>query len=139
MEPAGLSCSDGKRLDGLILVHWSAGNSIIWDVTVVDTLAASYIQTTSETAGGAAEIAVTRKEDKYAALLINYDFIVIALETLGLLSNKTNTCLRELDHRLTIATRDPRETSFLFQRISVAVQRFDAIVPRHILFLLSQF
>ena len=52
---------------------------------------------------------------------------MIALETLGPLSNKTSTFLRELGRRLTIATEDPRETSFLLQRISVAVQRFNAI------------
>ena len=127
MEPTGLSRSDGKCPDGLTLVSWSAGKSIIWDVTIVDTLTASYIPTTSKTAGGAAEIAVTRKEDKSAALSINYDLIVIALKTLCPLSNKTYTFLRELGRRLTIATEDPRETSFLFQRISVAVQRFNAI------------
>ena len=66
MEPTGLSRSDGKRPDGLTLVPWSAGKSIIWDVTVVDTLAASYIQTTSKSAGSVTEIAVTRKEDIYA-------------------------------------------------------------------------
>ena len=60
-------------------------------MSAVDTLAASYIQTTSKTAGGAAKIAVTRKEDKYAALSINYDLIVISLETLGPLSTKTYT------------------------------------------------
>ena len=127
MEPTGLSRSDGKRPDGLTLDPWSARKSIIWDVTVVDTLAASYIQTTSKTAGGAAEIAVARKEEKHAALSINYDLIVIALETSGPLSNKTYIFLCELGRRLTIATEDPRETSFLFQRISVAVQRFNAI------------
>ena len=118
MEPTGLSRLDGKRPDGLTLVPWSAGKSIIWDVTVVDTLAASYIQTTSKTAGGAAKIAVTHKEDKYAALLINCDLIVIALETLGPLSTKKSTFLRELGRRLTIVTdEDPRETSFLCRRI----------------------
>ena len=129
MEPMGLSRSNGKRPDGLTLVLWSAGKSIIWGVTVVDTLAASYIQTTSKTAGDAAEIAVTRK-DKYAALSINYDLIVIALESLGPLITKTYTFLRELGCRLTIAIEDTRETfflSFLFQRISVAVQRFNTI------------
>ena len=40
------SRSDGKRSDDLTLVPWSAGKSIIWDVTVFDTLAASYIQIT---------------------------------------------------------------------------------------------
>ena len=127
MEPAGLSRSDGKRPDGLTLVPWSAGKSIIWDVTVIDTLAASYIQSTSKIAGGAAEIAVNRKEEKYSALSTNYDLIVIAIETLGPLDTKTSMFLRELGRRLTIATEDPRETAFLFQRISVAVQRFNAI------------
>ena len=48
IEPTGLSRSDGKRLDGLPLVPWSAEKSIIWDVTVVDILAASYIKITSK-------------------------------------------------------------------------------------------
>ena len=55
---------------------------------------------------------------------------MIALETLGPLSNKMYTFPRELGRRHTIATEDPRETSFLFQRISVAVQRFNAIRTR---------
>ena len=114
MESTGLSRSDGKRPDGLTLITWSAGKSIIWDVTVTDSLVASYIQTTFKTAGAVAEIAVTRKENKYAALSINYDLIVIALETLGPLSTKTSTFLRELGCRLTIATEDSRETAFLF-------------------------
>ena len=79
------------------------------------------MQTTSKTAGGAAEITVTHQEDKNAARSINFDLIVIALETLGPLSTKTSTFLRELVRRLTIATEDPRAMSFLFQRISVAV------------------
>ena len=113
MELTDLSRFDGKRPDGLPLVPWSAGKSIIWDVAVVDTLAASYIQTTSKTAGSVAEIAVTRKKDKYAALSINYDLIVIALETLGPLSTKTSTFLRELGRRLTIAPKDPPRNVFL--------------------------
>ena len=68
MESTGLSRSDGKRPDGLTLVPWSVRKSIFWDVTVDDTLEASYIQTTSKTAGGVAKIANTRNEDKYAAL-----------------------------------------------------------------------
>ena len=68
MESTGLSRSDGKRPDGLTLVPWSVRKSIFWDVTVDDTLEASYIQTTSKTAGGVAEIANTHNEDKYAAL-----------------------------------------------------------------------
>jgi hypothetical protein len=42
-EPQGLVRTDGKRPDGLILVPWQSGRSATWDVTVFDTLAASYI------------------------------------------------------------------------------------------------
>ena len=41
MEPTDFSYSDGKHPDDLTLVPWSAVKSIIWDITVVDTQAAS--------------------------------------------------------------------------------------------------
>ena len=37
-EPPGLLQSDGKRSDGLTLIPWQAGRSLIWDATVIDTL-----------------------------------------------------------------------------------------------------
>ena len=64
-EPAGLMRSDGKRPDGLTLVPWQAGRSVTWDVTVTDTLAESYLNSMSAAAGGAAEAAAIRKEQKY--------------------------------------------------------------------------
>ena len=79
-----------------------------------------------------AGIAVTHREDKYAALSINYDLIMMAIKTLGPISTITSTFLRELGRRLTIATENPRETSFLFQRIFVAVQQFNTIRIRSI-------
>ena len=50
-EPPGLVRSDGKRPDGLTLIPWRAGRSLVWDATVADTLAASYLANTSTTAG----------------------------------------------------------------------------------------
>ena len=43
-EPAGLVRRDGKRPDGLILVPRQGGRCLIWDATIVDTLAVSYVQ-----------------------------------------------------------------------------------------------
>lgn len=129
-EPAGLFRSDGKRPDGLTLVPWSAGKSVLWDVTVIDTLAQSYLPSTSTSAGSAAEIAALRKEDKYASATANYTFIPIALETLGAIGTKATSFLRELGRRLSLATDDPRETAFLFQRLSVALQQYNAVCFR---------
>jgi hypothetical protein len=129
-EPAGLSRTDGKRPDGLTLVPWTGGKSAIWDVTIVDTLASSYLPSTSMTAKSAAEIASSRKETKYAALVTNYNFIPIALESMGCVGSKASAFLRELGRRLTLATEDPLETTHLFQRLSVALQRFNAVCFR---------
>jgi hypothetical protein len=48
LEPNGLSRDDGKRPDGMTLVPWNKGQPLVWDVTVVDTLADSYVLKTSE-------------------------------------------------------------------------------------------
>jgi len=53
-EPIGLLRSYGKRPNGLTQIPWRAGQCMTCDVTVTDTLAESYIQATSSTAGAAA-------------------------------------------------------------------------------------
>ena len=68
-KPAGLLRTDGKWPDGLTNVPWQAGKSALWDVTVADTLADSYLASTSLTAAAAAELAATRKEAKHIELI----------------------------------------------------------------------
>ena len=47
---------------------WQAGKPLTWDVTVVSTLADSYVHLSSQSAGGAAEAAASRTTSKYADL-----------------------------------------------------------------------
>ena len=63
-EPACLSRSDGKRPNGLALTPRQAKKNAIWDVTVTDNLAMSFINSTSVTAGSAAEQTTARREQK---------------------------------------------------------------------------
>ena len=126
-EPAGLFRSDGKRPDGLTQIPWKAGRCMTWDVTVTDTLAESYLATTSTVAGAAAEGAASRKESKYQSLASTHTFIPVAFETLGPINAKGISFFNELGHRLSAKTGEPRETAFLFQRISIAVQRFNSV------------
>jgi len=53
--------------------------------------------------------------------------VPIAIETLGPLNSKATAFLSELGRRTAITTLDPRETGFLFQRLSIALQRFNAV------------
>ena len=45
LEPRGLYRSDGRRPDGLSLIPWSQGRSLVWDATCRDTFAPSYLHT----------------------------------------------------------------------------------------------
>jgi len=125
-EPHGLVRDDGKRPDGLTLLPWNSGRSATWDVIVVDTLGNAYLQQSAITSASAAETAAVREKNKYSSLSGTHDFFRVALETLGPMSVSTQEFLAKIGRRLTEQTTDPRETTFLFQRLSVAVQRFNA-------------
>ena len=126
-EPQGLSRNDGKRPDGMTLVPWQSGRSAIWDVTVVHTLAASYVSQSATQAGRAAAAASERKTIKYSNLSSSHLFFPVAVETLGALADDGDSFIREIGRRATLRTSDPRETTFLYQRISIAVQRFNSV------------
>jgi hypothetical protein len=126
-EPVGLLRTDGKRPDGLTQIPWQGGRCLTWDVTVTDTLAESYLATTSVSAGSAAESAANRKEQKYHILSETYSFVPLAFETFGPINFKGNSFLCDLGHRLAAHSGDKRETAFLFQRLSMTIQRYNAI------------
>ena len=127
-EPSGLSRSDGKRPDGLTLIPWRAGRSLIWDVTVSCTTADSYLEASSREAGAAAELAASNKMVKYARLSSQGEFVPIAVESHGPINRDALQFLSELDGRLAEMTGDVRASSFLSQRISVVVQRFNSVL-----------
>ena len=125
-EPLGLCRTDGKRPDGITLTHWKAGKCLLWDATIPDTLAASHITKTSKTAGAAAEQAAEKKIEKYRDLCTTRIFTPVAIETLGPINEQGSDFLSELGQRIFKVSNDNRETAYLFQRISMAVQRGNA-------------
>ena len=127
-EPAGLSTKDKKRPDGLTLVPWKKGRCLTWDVTVGHTMA--HLVRSCEAAGGAAEHLAELKTEKYEELAKSYEFCPIALETLGPINESGTLFFKSLGHFLSVTTGDTRETAFLFQRISILIQRFNAICFR---------
>ena len=129
-EPPGLCRSDGKRPDGMTLIPWRSGRSLVWDATVADTVAATYLPSTSLSPGAAAEAAASRKTAKYVDLTSAYTFLPLAFETLGPINHDALCFLSELGRRLTQQSGDIREGSFLFQRLSVVIQRFNAVAFR---------
>jgi hypothetical protein len=54
-----------QLLYGMTLVPWIKGQPLVWEVTIVDTLADSCVLKTSEVSGFAAEMACQHKHSKY--------------------------------------------------------------------------
>lgn len=127
LEPPGLSREDGKRVDGMTLIPWSKGQTLIWDATCTDTLAPSNLQFSTRAAGGAAEDKARRKTRKYESLIDqNYFFIPFAVETMGAWCREATTFINELSKIITTKTSEPRSRAFITQRLSLAIQRGNA-------------
>ena len=126
LEPPGLAREDGKRPDGLTMVPWVQGRSLIWDFTCPDTLAPSHLQSSAASAGSAAEGAERRKTAKYRSLAMAYDFVPIAVPTLGSCGPEATSFFAALGSRLCRESGDMRAACLFRQRVSLAVQRGNA-------------
>ena len=69
-----------------------------------------------------------RKLAKYSELVISRIFVPIAKESLGPICAEALIFLSELGRRISVVTRDMRETTFLFQRLSIVIKRFNCIL-----------
>ena len=100
------------------------GKQLVWDVTVVDTLAPSRLNQDSlcnpRTTATEAEV---RKIEKYRELIDNgYIFQPVALEVQGSLDESSEIFITRLCKMLCRSHDEQRAGSFLKQRISMAPQ-----------------
>ena len=105
------------------LAATARGKPMAWDVTVPDTYAESHIGSTATKPGAAAHKTAQNKIDKYSKLASTHIFYPFAIETAGMAIELT----QEIGRRITTITEDTRETTFLFQRLSMALQRRNAV------------
>ena len=126
LEPVGLDRGDGKRPDGLTIFPWKYGKALVRYVTVVDTLAQSYVATTSKQAGAAADAAENRKQRKYHALENRFVVQPIGFETMGSWGAGAKAFLVEVGTRVKEATENVRSMEFLRQRVCIEIQRGNA-------------
>jgi len=126
-EPVGLIQQDGKRSDGTTILPWSRGRPLAWDVTVPDTYANAHVVNTAREAGGAANHAATNKNIKYSQLSNTHVFVPVAIETGNTWHHQAVELVQEIGIRTANITGDARESNFLFQQLSVALQRGNAV------------
>ena len=100
--------------------------SVTWEVTVADTFATSYLPLTSLEAGSPTEQEASLKIKKYGELARDHIFIPLACEATGNWCSEAIDFLHELGDRIFAVTGDRRESTFQFQRLSVALQKGNA-------------
>jgi len=102
--------------------------SLCWYVTVICPLAESYVTGSAREAGAAAELAASRKEQKCVSIGSEYLFAPIAVETLGPINTSARQLFANLGRKISSTSGDEREGAFLFCRVSVLVQRYNAVL-----------
>ena len=95
---------------------------------VVCPLADSYIHTVAQDAGMVAELAAALKTAKYAALESHYIFQPIAVESLDPINGLAVLFLSGHGRWIAEVSGETREGSFLFQQLSMLIQRFNAVL-----------
>jgi hypothetical protein len=75
----------------------------------------------SACAASAAATVAKRKEQKYIEISCNHHFFPIAFKTFDPIDHIGTDFISALGYRISINTDDPRETFFLFQRLSVVI------------------
>ena len=126
LEPVGLCWLDGKRADGVTIIRWKRGRALAWDVTVWDTFAPSYLSLAASGAASIANRAEAKKRNLYQVLIHTHHFIPIGLETLRVFGDEALAFLKELGHLTKMKTSDSQSFTYMCQRISVIIQRYNA-------------
>ncbi|XP_055339110.1 uncharacterized protein LOC129588765 [Paramacrobiotus metropolitanus] len=125
-EPRGMHHENGTGPDGITTFPWTRGLCLAWDVTVVDTVARSYLEHTSVKAGAAADQAEAEKVLKYSFLTGRYEFAAVGFETFGSFGTSAKPFVNEIGKRISLQTGEIRSLEYLKQNISLAIQRGNA-------------
>src|SRR6218665_293672 len=116
----------GQMVKGLMVQPWSLGQpENIWHGMLRWPTHAPHH--TSRHIGPASVPAANRKALKYAALPTTHVFQPVDIETLGPLDPSACDFINQIGSRMSAITGDRRETAFLFQRLSMAIQRFNLV------------
>ena len=108
---------------------------VAWDVKVICSLVEWYLHT-SCTPGASAKLATNRKmfrPNRPQRLPNSYHFQPLIFENLGFqtsMNATTVTLIGNLGRKISIKSHEERESTFLFQRLAVTIQRFNSVLLR---------
>lgn len=89
---------------------------------MLDTYADSHLATASSAADSTASEKGTHVTAKYITIARMHHVIPVAIEMPGVFDNEVVQFVHQFGQRCTEMTGNPKETSYLFQQMSVAIQ-----------------
>ena len=127
LEPVGLYRGDGRRPNGVTYFPFIGGKALAWDATYIDSFSTSNLCSTVFNPGSASSAAEDLKRRKYSQLVADFEFVPVAVETSGIIGSAGCSLLTNIGRRISRATNDPRQMSYILQQISVAIIRGNAL------------
>ena len=112
LEPVGLDRGDGRRPDGVTSFPFMGGKALAWDATSADSFSASNLCSTILSPGSASSAAENLKRQKYYQLVVDFEFVPVAVETSGIIGSVGCSFLTDIGHRIPRATNYPHQMSF---------------------------
>ena len=124
LEPSHIS--ENLRPDGVTTIPFKCGVSLAWDFTCPHPLVNSALAINKERSG-LANNKENKKQTKYASLSENYSFCPIAIDSIGAYGHSAQNFVKEVGKRMYHQTGQREATFFLRQRISITIQKGNAI------------
>jgi len=115
-----------SSIDTFCVTMWSVLQRFRDSVTIITYIFSNNNNNNNRESGAAADRASANKANKYSNLSNSHIFYPVAVETAGAWNRLAIELIQEIGKRASTITDDARETTFLFQRMSIAVQRGDA-------------
>ena len=90
-------------------------------------MAPSYIEDSARKAGKAAKEGEDRNLRHYDHLMNDFEFVSVSVETFGTWGERGLKFIKEIGKLITDKNHDKRATSYLFQALSIAIQRGNSL------------
>jgi len=120
---------ENLRPDGVTTIPFRKGKSLAWDFTCPHPMSDSSCKD-NKSCGNLCNNREKRKVSKYQGLTPQYYFKPIAIDTIGAYGKSAEEMIKEIGKRITEFSGQKESGFFLRQRISIAVQRGNAICLR---------
>ena len=101
-----------------------------WDATCAHSFSASNLSSTIFDPGSASSAAEDLNIRKYSQLVGDFEFVPEAVEISGIIGSTGCSILTEIVRRISRATNNPRQTTYILLQISVASLRSNAFLYR---------